>query len=319
MDTEPQLRVLDLFTGIGGFTLGLERAGMRTVAMCESDPFCREWLQQRWPQVPCYPDVRQLDGGTVGHVDVVCGGFPCQDVASSGLRAGLAGARSGLWFQMLRILREVQPTFVIVENVTGLRVNGADRVLSDLEAANYTCWPFVVGAGDLGFPHRRKRVWIVGVAHRDSGGCESQRFQDQCAVQSAPRDITDGCSSARPNHPRHGQAQLVHADSIGSDGRVSAAATGTGQHPEPADANHRCHRLRIPARPGEPQHPWEAARIISAAECRLGAAADGIPARMGATLNRARLRAAGNSIVPHIAEIIGRAVIRVARELNTGR
>jgi DNA (cytosine-5)-methyltransferase 1 len=100
-DEEP-VRVLDLFSGIGGFSVGLERAGMRTVAFCEIDPFCRRVLAKHWPGVPCYEDVRaltaqSLSGDGIGPVDVIAGGFPCQDVSFAGKRAGLEGARSGLW------------------------------------------------------------------------------------------------------------------------------------------------------------------------------------------------------------------------------
>ena len=313
--TMEPLRVLDLFSGIGGFTLGLERAGMQTVAFCERDYFCREWLRQQWPRIPCHPDVRQLDARTVGPVDVICGGFPCQDVASAGLRRGLAGDRSGLWFHMCRIVSELRPTFVIIENVTGLRINGGDRVLSDLEKTHYACWPFVVGADDIGFPHRRKRVWIIGrdLAHRDGSRCTGQRIADHGAVPRTPRDQPDGRGSARPDNY---QGTLGDTHGSGSTRGLSAAASGNGQHAEPAEPDHGRDGIRPPARPGEPQHAWEAARTVTRAECRLGAAADGLPASLGETYNRARLRAAGNAIVPHIAEIIGRAVIRMQSELD---
>src|ERR1043166_1608528 len=114
------MNVLDLFSGIGAFSLGLERAGMRTVAFCEIDPYCRAILRKRWPGVPCYDDVRTL---TAAHltsdgirVDVMCGGFPCQDLSVAGLGAGLAGERSGLWSDYARLIGELRPSYVIVEN-----------------------------------------------------------------------------------------------------------------------------------------------------------------------------------------------------------
>lgn len=273
--TERPLQVLDLFSGIGGFTLGLERAGMQTVAFCEREPFCREWLAQHWPAIPCHPDVRQLDGRTVRPADIVCGGFPCQDVSAAGKRRGLAGSRSGLWFQMFRIVREVRPTWVIAENVTSLRTNGADRVLCDLERAGYACWPFVVGADDIGFPHRRKRVWIIGRR-----------------ISTAPLGHTNGAGLERHDGPEN--------------------VRGIAPPLRPVTAS----GFRVPAGRGEPQHWWEAQRTITAAECRLGVAADGLQPRLGQTLNTERLKAAGNAIVPFIAEIIGRAVIRTERELG---
>src|SRR5512139_4315940 len=117
------MRVLDLFSGIGGFSLGLERAGMRTVAFCEIEPFCRAVLRKHWPNVPIYEDVRSLAAERLAadgiSVDVICGGFPCQDISRAngvwGERLGLDGARSGLWSEFARTICQVRPKFVIVE------------------------------------------------------------------------------------------------------------------------------------------------------------------------------------------------------------
>lgn len=161
------MNVLDLFSGIGGFSLGLERAGMRTVGFCEIDPWCRSVLRHHWPNVPIFEDVRTVDPSGLGRIDLICGGFPCQDIstARAAEAPGLAGDRSGLWFEMLRLVRECRPDWVLIENVARLRTLGADRVLGDLAEADYTARPLVVGAGDLGAPHPRARVWIVANAN----------------------------------------------------------------------------------------------------------------------------------------------------------
>lgn len=330
--------VLDLFSGIGGFSLGLERAGMRTVAFCESDPFCREWLAQRWPGIPCYPDVRLLDGRTVGHVDVVCGGFPCQDISAAGNGAGLDGERSGLWFEMLRIVREVRPAWVLAENVTALRSRGADRVLGDLEESGYACWPFVVGADDVGAPHRRKRVWIIGRRMADAD-CDVLRQFEQRLSRGWPRAVRD-----------EGEA-FPGADGAADERVADTARDGDGRSSVVADrGSGRCEGKRIeddgglqltpgyltdrrgssrtddsrhsgslwPAGPGEQQHEWEAPRTISHAECRLGASADGLSPRLGPPLNKARLKAAGNSVVPQIVEALGHAIRAIEQILQGG-
>jgi DNA (cytosine-5)-methyltransferase 1 len=118
------MNVLDLFSGIGGFSLGLERVGMRTVAFCEIEPFQRAVLAKHWPGVPIYNDVRELsaerlraDGITV---DVICGGFPCQDISNAGRQAGIQGKRSGLWAELCRLIGELRPRYAIVENVANL-------------------------------------------------------------------------------------------------------------------------------------------------------------------------------------------------------
>ncbi len=163
------MNVLDLFSGIGGFALGLGRAGFNTVAFCEADPYAREILRRHWPGVPCYPDIRSLSAARLRADGVpaprlVCGGFPCQDISAAGLGAGLHGARSGLWREMLRLVQDCRPDWVVVENVAALRVRGADTVLAQLEASGYACWPLLVGAAHAGAPHRRQRVFILANA-----------------------------------------------------------------------------------------------------------------------------------------------------------
>ena len=167
------MRVLDLFSGIGGLSLGLGWAGMRTVAFCERDPWCRGVLARHWPGVPLYDDVRGLTAARlradgVAAPDLVCGGFPCQDVSAAGRGSGIEGVRSGLWREMERLVAKLRPGWVVAENSPALRVRGADRVCAGLEALGYTCWPLVVGAAHAGAPHRRERVFVVAYS-RDAG------------------------------------------------------------------------------------------------------------------------------------------------------
>jgi len=159
------LRVLDLFSGIGGFSLGLERAGMRTVGFCEIDPYCRAVLRKHWPGVPCFEDVRACAGV---ECDVICGGFPCQDISYAGKGAGLAGERSGLWGEYFRLIRKLRPSYAIVENVAALLDRGFGRVLGDLAEIGYDAEWNCIPASAVGAPHDRDRVWIV--AYSDSLG-----------------------------------------------------------------------------------------------------------------------------------------------------
>jgi DNA (cytosine-5)-methyltransferase 1 len=160
------LRTLDLFSGIGGFSLGLERTGgFRTVAFCEIEPFCRRVLAKHWPEVPCYHDVRdltaeRLDADGIA-VDVICGGFPCQDISDAGGMAGIDGERSGLWSEYARLIGELRPRYAIVENVAALLGRGLGRVLGDLAALGYDAEWHCIPASAVGAPHRRDRVWIV--------------------------------------------------------------------------------------------------------------------------------------------------------------
>ena len=162
------LTVLDLFSGIGGFSLGLERTGgFRTVAFCEIDPYCRKVLNKHWPEVPCYDDIRELRLPTE-FADVVCGGFPCQDISTAGKGAGITGERSGLWVEMCRVIGEVRPRYAIVENVSALLGRGLGTVLGDLAQIGYDAEWHCIPASAVGAPHRRDRIWIVAYPGRGS-------------------------------------------------------------------------------------------------------------------------------------------------------
>ena len=169
-----KLRVLDLFSGIGGFSLGLERTGgFETVAFCEIEPFPRKILAKHWPEVPCYHDVTKLTGDILARdgitVDVITGGFPCQDISVAGKQAGISeGTRSGLWSEIVRLIGELSPRYVIVENVANLLSGPSDRrggwfgrILGDLAECGYDAEWENIPASALGAPHRRERVWLV--------------------------------------------------------------------------------------------------------------------------------------------------------------
>ena len=163
-----KMRILDLFSGIGGFSLGLERTGgFTTVAFCERDAYARAVLRKHWPDVPCFDDVRNVGAGSgLGAIDVVCGGFPCQDISFAGAGAGLGGERSGLWFEMLHVIAETRPRYVIAENVAALRSRGLETVLGGLASVGYDAEWHCSPASAVGAPHRRDRVWVVAYADR---------------------------------------------------------------------------------------------------------------------------------------------------------
>jgi len=269
------VNVLDLFSGIGGFSLGLERAGMRTVAFCEIDPYCRRVLAKHWPGVPCYDDVRTLTADRLradGIVpDVICGGFPCQDVSIAGRGAGIEGERSGLWSEYARIIGELRPRYVIVENVSALLARGLDRVLGDLAALGYDAEWHCIPASAVGAPHERDRIWIVAYPHK------RQRIRPQwplCAGRDAAGSSGETLADTdqRDEQRRRGALQM---------GRLPIAS-------EVADDGY-------------------ARRVQWGAEPGLGRVAHGVSDRVD------RLRSLGNAVVPQIPEIIGRAIMSSAR------
>jgi DNA (cytosine-5)-methyltransferase 1 len=160
------VKVLDLFSGIGGFSLGLERAGMETVAFCEFDEHAQKVLRKHWPGVPIHSDIRELDAKQFrGTVDVICGGFPCQDLSTAGKQVGFSGERSSLYGEMLRVIGECMPRYAIFENVTGLLTGDSGRwfgqFLYDLAQIGFDAEWHCVSASDIGAQHHRDRVWVI--------------------------------------------------------------------------------------------------------------------------------------------------------------
>ena len=223
--------VLDLFSGIGGFSLGLHWAGMRTVAFCERDGFAAGVLRRHWPCVPVYADVRRLtarrlrDDG-VPWAEVLCGGFPCQDTSLAGRGAGLEGSRSGLWGDMVRLVAECGPRWVVAENVPGLRGRGADRVCGELEALGYAVWPVVVGAVHAGAPHRRQRVWVVAqAAASDAAGARLEVGELGAAVAAAGLPVERrGGWAAEPGIRRVGDGVPWRVDRVRALGNAVVPA-----------------------------------------------------------------------------------------------
>ena len=168
------LRMGSLFSGAGLCDLGFHQAGFVHQFFCEADQFCRSVLARHWPGVPIFNDVRTLTGADVPAVDVLAGGFPCQDVSCSGGRAGITqSSRSGLWYEYRRLIEEIRPRYAVIENVKGLLSKGMEIILSDLSALGYDAEWQSLPAAAFGAPHLRERVFIVAYPHR--GGPDGER------------------------------------------------------------------------------------------------------------------------------------------------
>ena len=277
------MNVLSLFAGIGGLELGLERAGMTVVGQVEIDPFCRRVLAKHWPEVPRHDDVRTAvewwRGESRPLVDVICGGFPCQDISNAGRREGIAGARSGLWSHMRDTVRALRPRYVVMENVSALLARGLDVVAADLAESGYDLEWDCVPASAVGANHQRDR-WF-GVAYPQGDG-------------------------RRPGWPRRSAGD-------GPDGQAewpkALADTYCVAGPPPvaldllagAEARRSLHRAnrRNRGRGG----PW-------AAEPSLGRVANGVPDGVD------RIRALGNAVVPQVAEHVGRLIVAAEEDDN---
>jgi len=191
-----------LFAGIGGIDLGLERAGMRCAWQVEIDDYATRVLQKHWPDVPKFRDVRECGAHNLPAIDLIAGGFPCQDISEAGYGAGLDGERSGLWFEFARIIRELRPRYALIENVPALLFRGIDRVLADLAGAGYDAEWGVLSACAFGAPHTRERVFILAYTASEWAmqrrrieqptNRETQRYVDSWANQSEPVRMADG-------------------------------------------------------------------------------------------------------------------------------
>lgn len=167
VQTDSPLRFGSLFSGVGGMDKGLEDSGMSCRWQCEIDPYCTKVLERHWPNVRRFQDVKAVTDAE--RVNVIAGGFPCQDVSFAGLGAGLEGERSGLWFEMLRLVRHLRPEYVLVENVSALLIRGMGRVLADLAKSGYDAEWDSIQAGYFGAPHERERIFILAYSNEVNG------------------------------------------------------------------------------------------------------------------------------------------------------
>ena len=186
------LKVLDLFSGLGGFTIGLERTGrFETVGFVEIEPWPQKVLANRWPNVPIYDDITKLDYNKFKGIDVLTGGFPCQDISiASSTKAGIDGKRSGLWKEYHKAISAIRPAFAIVENVENLRTRGLDRVLTDLAKIGYDAAWTLFDSQYFGVPQRRRRFYILAVRDGIPEDTDIFEFADRIVVPAA-RKITD--------------------------------------------------------------------------------------------------------------------------------
>jgi DNA (cytosine-5)-methyltransferase 1 len=303
------MRVLDLCSGIGGFSLGLQRAGMETVAFCEIDEFCRKILNKHWPDVPVFKDIKALANGSEGLIpecDLICGGVPCQPFSVAGKKEGQQDDRH-LWPFMFEIVKQQKPAFVIVENVAGFVNMALDDVLSDLESEGYASQSYLIPACAVDAKHRRDRVWII--AYSDSAAIWHRTERQEVGrhnVQAGRETVTahDGEAQfvANPDSEWQQQSQGNQQESRGrsidssedvADSNSKRRRSGNTERQNAKDAGQPSRRKgndtrRVAA--------WEP-------EPRVGRVAHGVPNRVD------RIKGLGNAVVPQVVEVIGRAIM----------
>jgi DNA (cytosine-5)-methyltransferase 1 len=314
-----KLKHLDLFSGIGGFSLGLERTGgFETVGFCDSDKKTHLVLKKHWAAVPIYDDVSTLKGSDLGTIDIITGGFPCQDLSVAGKGAGLSGARSGLWFEFHRLIKETQPKWVIAENVAVLRSRGLDQVLRSLDEIGYDAEWHCISASAVGAPHRRDRIWIVAHPRHRGGryfGSSEERHNTQ-RQRTTDSDTISG-SGDKPEALAYADSEWqLQQEGIEQNQRGWSCNSGI-QKSVAYTGGEGLERLRIRTLSTESQESVSSScgsivRSVTNSdfwktEPQLGRVADGIPNRLD------RLKQLGNSLVPQIPEMIGYAILQQER------
>jgi DNA (cytosine-5)-methyltransferase 1 len=291
------MKVLDLFSGIGGFSLGLEAAGFETVAFCEFDQEAQKVLRKNWPKVPIFSDVRtltkqELQDNGIKDIRLICGGYPCQPFSIAGQRRGAEDDRH-LWPEMFRLVKELRPDWVIGENVAGHINMGLDEVLSDLEAEGYTARPFVIPACAVDALHRRDRVWIIAHANSDSesnGSKHEQRMVEN--TSSRPRRDSESITGRQDNEAERSQ----DTDKTARPSE-NVAYTNSSQR----KGNGGTVRTQSQYTNACSSSWWKP-------EPNVGRVANGVPRRSH------RLKQLGNAVVPQVVEQIGNAIMRVQNE-----
>ena len=307
------MKVLDLFSGIGGFSLGLERAGMKTVAFCEIDEFCRKILNKHWPDVPVFKDIKALANGSEGLIpgcDLICGGVPCQpfSVANANKRKGQEDDRH-LWPYMFEIVKQQKPSFVIVENVAGFVNMALDDVLSDLESEGYASQSYLIPACAVDAPHRRERCWVI--SYSDSAAVWHRTERQEIGrhnVQAGRETVTAHDGEAQfVAHTDSEWQQQSQGDQQESRGRSSDSSEDVADSSRRRMERHRTSGVkksqpssgsRLPRRNSARGEP-----AVWPPEPRVGRVAYGVPNRVD------RIKGLGNAVVPQLVQAIGEFVI----------
>ena len=328
---------LDLFSGIGGFSLALEKVGFKTIAFCENDPYCRLLLQKHWKGVTIHNDIKKLEAKDIKEpIDILTGGFPCQPYSVAGKQKGTDDNRY-LWPDMFRIIKEVKPTFVIAENVRGI-INIQDgmvfeTVCSDLEAEGFEVQSFVIPFAGVNAPHKRERVWIVGYSKHNGSlttkikrrnnkiddrttkgkntSIEPERTsgsRDNEIMENSRRKLHEGASFGEKNEDEIRKENANKFERSSGESTFDVANTKSEQ--SDTDDNRQESRevseqKQIESRGGR---SWTLREASWSSEPDVGRVANGIPGRAY------RLRGLGNAVVPKIPEEIGKAIWKVLNQ-----
>jgi len=299
------LKFVELFAGIGGFSLGFERAGMECVGHVEINEYAQKILLKHWPDVPLLPDVTKVKGDEFGEVDLLCGGFPCQDLSVAGKQGGIHGERSGLYDEIIRIAGVCRPRYIVLENVANLiaRTDWFGYVIGRLAQIGYDAEWEIIRASDVGAPHRRARVWIVAYPNSESQPNEPvnvEKGSGELAISNSDNSTRSTEQRFKLNRSkessRDSKDKLEAGDDVADTNKIGLQGVGANSHSEGWEKqNERPAGLRNRTR-SQRENWWEI-------EPNVGRVANGVPKRVD------RLKCLGNALVPQIAEYIGNRIM----------
>ena len=327
---------LDLFSGIGGFSLGLESAGVaKTVAFCDFDDYCQQVLKKNFPTVPIYNDVKELNyerlkADGINTIDIITGGYPCQPFSVAGRKKGEQDSRH-VWPEMFRLIQELRPTWVIGENVSGHIKLGLDTVLKNLESEGYSARTFSISASSVGANHQRERIWIVANARQHGGRIESTRNKESIGRGSSKEtewstntnQITGSSERTKTmantkglagderefkNSREESYEKRIYRGKI--RGKNSDVANPSSSRRETRLSEKRYREERNAEKfdnESNRQRGWQR-EDNWAIEPNVGRVAHGIPNRVD------RLKCLGNSLVPQIPYYIGSVILRTIND-----
>lgn len=291
MDILKKIRSLDLFSGIGGITLGLQH-WTKPVAYCEIDPYCQSVLLSRMqdgtlPKAPIWSDIRTLPYREIpGDIDLIAGGFPCQDISCAGVGKGLDGERSGLFFEIARLAKEIKPKFLFLENVPAITTRGGLRVVECLTEMGYDCRWCVISAASVGALHRRERWFLLAYSH-DNGALASKNgssFGKRLIQGEEPQKQKKGFGEAK----RASGTPFYVANctrNSGNSNSLASSETNTQAQPEQ-------NKWDAWGRPARQYWPFESREHWQETVCSMDKCSDGVPHHSH------RLKALGNAVVP---------------------
>ena len=320
-----KLKHLDLFSGIGGFSLGLEATGgFETVAFCDIDKYSKKVLKKQWPNVKQYEDIKELNYGRlkadgIGPIDIITGGYPCQPFSIAGRKKGEEDPRH-LWPEYFRLIKELRPSWVIGENVSGHIKLGLDTVLENLESEGYSARTFSISASSVGAKHQRERIWIVANARQHGGRIEptgnsegtgrgsletTERSADTDTISRSSEREKTLANSVELGLEKHGHSETTESIKRGEtmadtnvEGRQGRIHRGQNKEWE----NQQRYFGRNSAAHGQQEQNWWDI------EPELGRVAHGIPNRVD------RLKGLGNSLVPQIPYFIAQSILQVEEQ-----